>query len=98
MTVAGPYNIPALILRGGNAYWRSSLTVLDNTIDTSDASLVGAQYGGSGSGDTFGNHGDCNFDGIVNIQDLALVGGNWNHFSLCLFGLAAVTNYSLQVV
>ena len=78
ITVAGPYNIPALILRGGNAYWRSSLTVLDNTIDTSDASLVGAQYGGSGSGDTFGNHGDCNFDGIVNIQDLALVGGNWN--------------------
>jgi len=24
------------------------------------------------------NHGDCNFDGIVNIQDLALVGGNFD--------------------
>ena len=54
------------------------MTELDNIIDTSDASLVGAQYGGPGSGDSLGNHGDCNFDGIVNIQDLALVGGNWN--------------------
>lgn len=87
-TVTGPYDIPALILRGGNAYWRSSLTELDNIIDTSDASLVGAQYGGPGSGDSLGNHGDCNFDGIVNIQDLALVGGNWNLTSAAAYTIA----------
>ncbi len=78
INVAGPYNMSALILKGGNAYWKSSATVLDNLINTSDSSLVGTQYGGAGSDAGFGNHGDCNFDGIVNIQDLALVGGNWS--------------------
>ncbi len=78
ITVAGPYNIPALILKGGNAYWKSSLTEYDNEIDGSDASLVGGQYGSAGSFTVIGNHGDCNFDGIVNIQDLALVGGNYD--------------------
>jgi len=78
ITVAGPYNMSALILKGGNAYWKSSLTILDNVINTSDASLVGGQYGTPGTETGIGNHGDCNFDGIVNIQDLALVGGNWS--------------------
>jgi len=77
INVAGPYNMSALILKGGNAYWKSSATELDNLIDTGDASIVGTQYGGAGSDAGFGNHGDCNFDGIVNIQDLALVGGNF---------------------
>jgi len=78
ITVAGPYNMSALLLRGGNAYWRVSDTVLDNIINSGDSSIVGTQYGSSGADAGFGNHGDCNFDGIVNIQDLALVGGNWS--------------------
>lgn len=67
-----------LELKGGNAFWRVSDTVLDNVIDTSDAGIVGGQYGTAGSDAGFGNHGDCNFDGKVNIQDLALVGGNYD--------------------
>ncbi|MEN6556444.1 MAG: hypothetical protein ABFD21_08645, partial [Anaerolineaceae bacterium] len=86
INVAGPYNMSALILKGGNAYWKSSATELDNLIDTGDASIVGTQYGGAGSDAGFGNHGDCNFDGIVNIQDLALVGGNWSLTSLAAYG------------
>ena len=77
ITVAGPYEMSALILKGGNAYWKSSLTEYDNEIAGSDASLVGTQYGHPGYDTAIGNNGDCNFDGIVNIQDLALVGGNF---------------------
>ena len=78
ITVAGPYNMSALILKGGNAFWRSAIDVLDNVINSSDSSIVGTQYGSTGADAGFGNHGDCNFDGTVNIQDLALVGGNWS--------------------
>lgn len=85
ITVAGPYNMSALLLRGGNAYWRVSDTVLDNIINSGDSSIVGTQYGSSGADAGFGNHGDCNFDGIVNIQDLALVGGNWSLTSLAAY-------------
>lgn len=78
ITVAGPYNMSALILKGGNAYWKATADTYDNIINGSDASLVGNQYGSAGSLTPIGNHGDCNFDGIVNIQDLALVGGNYD--------------------
>ena len=61
-----------LELKGGNAVWRDVLTgAPDNVIDTSDASLVGTQYGSGGTSDGYLNNGDCNFDGKVNIQDLA---------------------------
>lgn len=68
----------ALQLKGGNAYWKSDATTLDNKIDESDAAVVGNQYGAAGFDTTIGNNGDCNFDNIVNIQDLALVGGNYD--------------------
>ena len=68
-----------LELKGGNAVWRDVLTgAPDNVIDTSDASLVGTQYGSGGTSDGYLNNGDCNFDGKVNIQDLALIGGNYD--------------------
>lgn len=60
--------LPALELKGGNADW------LDNVIDISDAGIVGAQYGTG----TIADNGDVNFDDRVNIQDLALVGGNYD--------------------
>jgi hypothetical protein len=34
--------------------------------------------------------GDCNFDGIVNVQDLAMVGGN--------YGLTSAAAYSAWTV
>ncbi|HQA29770.1 MAG TPA: hypothetical protein PLA02_11215, partial [Brevefilum fermentans] len=47
-------------------------------IDIGDAGLVGGAYGQPGSTTPTGaNHPDVNFDGKVNIQDLALVGGNF---------------------
>jgi hypothetical protein len=59
--------IEALELKGGNAEWS------DNVINLSDASMIGTYYG---IGDiTF--DADVNFDDKVNIQDLALVGGNY---------------------
>jgi uncharacterized repeat protein (TIGR01451 family) len=57
-----------LELIAGNAMWT------DNVIDIFDAVTVGTTYGTSGEG-------DVNFDGRVNIQDLALVGGNYRRTS-----------------
>ena len=66
-----------LWLRGGNAVWFGH-AVSNNQIDIHDANLVGTDWGGSGSTDLEINHGDVNFDNKVNIQDLALVGGNFD--------------------
>ncbi len=51
----------------------------DEIIDVSDASLIGANYYGTGAA-------DANFDGIVNIFDLALVGGNYGLESATAYG------------
>ena len=66
--------LPLLRLRGGNAVWING----NNVVDLDDANLVGTQWGGAGSTDLTINHGDVNFDNKVNIQDLALVGGNYD--------------------
>jgi hypothetical protein len=63
------YTMEPLELRGGNAYETDGL----NKIDISDASEVGSHYGETGD-----MNADVNFDGKVNIQDLALVGGNFD--------------------
>ncbi len=65
--VHSAYTIPALELKGGNAIWT------DNVINIDDASEVGTNYGATVDQDA-----DVNFDGKVNIQDLALVGGNYD--------------------
>lgn len=74
VTLEGDRSLASLNLIGGNAVWT------DNQIDISDASVVGAWY--ELPLDTFGEdqgyHPDVNFDGIVNIQDLALVAGNFD--------------------
>ena len=58
-----------LELKGGDAN-------SDNTIGVADASIVGTDYGKSSG---FANvNSDINFDGKVNIFDLAMVGGNFN--------------------
>jgi hypothetical protein len=71
LDVIGDMNLPALELKGGNADWS------DNVIDISDAGIVGGLYGNGGLQDDA----DVNFDDRVNIQDLALVGGNYDQTS-----------------
>jgi hypothetical protein len=66
-------SLASLELKGGNANWT------DNIIDIFDAVAVGTTYGTSGDG-------DVNFDGKVNIQDLALVGGNYRLTSAVVYG------------
>jgi hypothetical protein len=74
ISVTGNMALADLHLMGGNAVWS------DNVIDISDASVVGTWY--ELSLDTFGDdegyHPDVNFDGIVNILDLAMVAGNFD--------------------
>ena len=45
----------------------------DNAITVSDASAVGTAWGSTANPDA-----NINYDGIVNIQDLALVGSNYD--------------------
>ncbi|MEO8084215.1 MAG: right-handed parallel beta-helix repeat-containing protein [Ardenticatenales bacterium] len=63
-----------LVLRGGDAY-------NDNMIDIGDASCIGSFYGtmssACGGGSPVGSSPDVNEDGIVNILDLSLMGGNY---------------------
>jgi predicted GH43/DUF377 family glycosyl hydrolase len=75
ITVADDYTLPALQLRGGNAIWSN------NEIDLDDASKVGTDWGSTANPD-----GNVNFDSIVNIQDLALVGGNYGLTSATAYG------------
>lgn len=63
--------LPDLRLRAGNAVWT------DNIINTVDAGQVGTDWNGTFEVTYMGDCGDVNFDGFVNIQDLALVGGNY---------------------
>jgi hypothetical protein len=77
VTVSGAGTIlPPLNLLSGNAIWT------DNTIDTADLDAIRDDFDALGNG----LDADVNFDGVVNIQDLALAGGN--------FGLTAVDAYS----
>ncbi len=65
--------LPELKLRGGNAIWT------DNAIDISDVSVVSAWYGKTSADLQPGQSldADVNFDGRVNIIDLAMVAGNF---------------------
>lgn len=67
VSVTGSRNLPALVLRGGNA-------VNDEVIDILDASLIGSNY----KAIAFNQNADVNFDGVVDILDLSLMGGNWH--------------------
>jgi len=68
--------LPSLTLRAGNAVWTGHATS-NNQIDLADANQIGTDWGKPGSESLIINYGDVNFDNIVNIQDLALVGGNY---------------------
>jgi hypothetical protein len=85
---SGKTNISALQLKGGNAVWQREVEgvwTLDSVIDAGDISLIGAFYGQTGTN----LDADVNFDGIVNIRDLALVAGN--------YGLNSSTAYAAWV-
>ncbi len=82
--VDGNETLNALQLLGGNADYT------DNEIDVDDASVVGTQYGGvTGVNELSLLDGDCNFDGKVNVQDLALVGGNFDETSESAYGVGS---------
>jgi hypothetical protein len=66
ITVTSAITISSLELRAGNAIWT------DDVINVQDAGKIGAAYGIF----DINNDADVNFDGAVNIQDLAIVGGN----------------------
>jgi len=71
-------DLTRLELRGGDVQ-------KDNLIDIFDASLVGLNYGAAGN-----NSADANFDSTVNIQDLAMIGGNFDLQST----VPSATNYA----
>lgn len=70
----GKTSLNPLWLWGGNAVWT------DDVIDSADASLVGASFGRTtvdlAPGESL--DADVNFDGVVNLRDLALVAGNFD--------------------
>ena len=75
INLTGDRALPELRLKGGNAVWLSG----DNIIDGLDASQVGTDWTTLFPVQNLTiNCGDVNFDGKVNIQDLALVGGNFD--------------------
>ena len=77
VTITGDDQVLAtLVLLGGDAND-------DDTIDVSDATIIGSDYGNSGTGMDY--RADINADDIVDILDLVLMGGN--------YGLASDTAY-----
>ncbi len=82
INVHANYPLPALVLRAGNAVWLGG----NNVVNLDDANLVGTQWGDPGSASLTIDHGDVNFDNKVNIQDLALVGGNYELTSAGAYG------------
>lgn len=68
--VNGNVILQPLRLLAGNAVWS------DNLINVSDAQRVSGDWSQTFAADFIENCGDVNFDGKVNINDLALVGGN----------------------
>jgi len=74
LSVSSDVILPDLHLLGGNAVWT------DNKIDIADVSVVGAWYhlDLASFGPDLGFHPDVNFDGVVNIQDLSVVAGNFD--------------------
>lgn len=72
----GANTVPALRLVAGNAVWT------DNEINLSDYTAVCGAYGNP----SLNEDADVNFDGKVDLRDLALVIGNW--------GLTSTTAYA----
>ncbi len=80
--VYGDVTLEPLTLRAGNAIWINASDGTPNTvIDVSDASMVTDNWGSTSDIDA-----DVNFDLKVNIQDLALVGGNMDLTSEDAYG------------
>ena len=81
--VNGNRTFSALELKGGNCVWT------DNEIGVGDASCVGGMYGVG----TIADNADVNFDNKVNIQDLALVGGNFYLTSENAYGIGSTVTW-----
>lgn len=75
---AASYNLPALVLRSGNAQDE------DDIIDLDDLAIVNGAYNNFAANP----QGDLNFDGLIDARDLALVAGNYG-----LTSSAAYTNW-----
>jgi len=83
IALSGSDSLNALWMRAGNAVWTGD----DNIIDGLDASQVGTDWTATFPVQNLEvDCGDVNFDGLVNIQDLALVGGNMDLTSQQAYG------------
>ena len=87
VTLTGNYTFAnPLWLRAGNAMWQTAAGVYDNTIGVTDAQKVFTTWNTAGGTDALDNSGDVNFDGLVTIKDLTLVGGNMDLTSATAYG------------
>ena len=50
-------------------------------VEIGDLSCIGGSFGTTPPGDCTGGSADINADGTVNVQDLAIAGGNFDKFS-----------------
>lgn len=75
--LSSPTVMSPLVLLSGNAVWLDN-----NEINSDDLDAIRAAFDSTGSG----LDSDVNFDGVVNVQDLALAGGN--------YGLTSADAYS----
>jgi len=82
VNITGDRDLAPLMLIRGNAFWRDPFTfVPDTIINVQDAGLVGYFFNATGDLDA-----DVNFDGIVNVFDLSIVGGNFDMRSAVVYG------------
>ncbi|MFA7628490.1 MAG: hypothetical protein WCY37_03755 [Candidatus Dojkabacteria bacterium] len=95
VTLTGDYTFAnPLWLRAGNAIWQPTAGVYDNAINVNDATLILNKWGTDGKTTVaadgldpiLDNSGDVNFDNIVSIKDLTLVGGNMDLTSALAYG------------
>lgn len=84
LLVNGAEVLPQLHLRGGNVLNTGDSL---NAITLGDASVIAGVGMYGATGDPLALAGDANFDGRVNIQDLALVGGNYGLTSETAYGV-----------
>lgn len=85
VTVDGNETLVGLQLKGGNADSNYIVNVVD-------AGAVGTAFGTG----TIADDGDCNFDNQVNVQDLALVGGNYGLTNLTAYGDGNANIWTVQ--
>ena len=84
---SGHRTLNSLELKGGDADGNNVITVLD-------AEAIGSDYGYTGGANTSGKFTDINSSGLVDIYDLALMGGNYELSSVVTTSANPYYNWS----